>query len=241
MLKLSAAERVIYSIRLLVALVFFGPMLAISADEINGEIASSNKKSSVPSNVPSSSAGSAARDQQKLATAIFAGGCFWCMEPPFEKLKGVKAVESGYTGGHVENPTYEQVSYKETGHYEAVRVTYDPAVVSYQKLLDVFWRQVDPTDPNGQFVDQGSSYRTAIFYDSEVEKTLAEKSKAELAKSARFGKPIVTPVLPAKTFWLAEDYHQDYYKKNSVRYKFYRFRSGRDQFLEKHWGKDAKK
>ena len=174
----------------------------------------------------------------KLDTAIFAGGCFWCMEPPFEKLEGVKEVISGYTGGFKENPTYEEVSAGKTGHVESVQVIYDPAKISYEKLLDVFWRQIDPTDPGGQFVDRGTQYRSVIFYLTPEQKALAEKSREELQRSRRFNKQIVTEVLPAGKFYKAEEYHQDYYKKNPIRYKFYRFNSGRDQFLKKVWGEE---
>lgn len=171
-----------------------------------------------------------------LEKATFAGGCFWCMVPPFEKIDGVKLVVSGYTGGYKDNPTYEEVSAGKTGHVEAVQITYDPSKVSYEKLLDVFWRQVDPTDIGGQFVDRGSQYRSVIFFNTPAQKALAEKSKAELQKSGRFKKSIVTEILPAGKFYPAEEYHQDYYKKNPLRYKFYRFNSGRDQFLKKVWG-----
>jgi peptide methionine sulfoxide reductase msrA/msrB len=174
----------------------------------------------------------------RFEKATFAGGCFWCMEPPFEKLEGVKDVVSGYTGGHVANATYEQVSAGDTGHLESVEVLYDPAKVSYEKLLDVFWRQINPTDAGGQFVDRGSSYKTAIFYHTAEQKKLAGESKRKLEQSGRFDKPIVTEVRPAGPFYRAEDYHQDYYKKSSVRYKFYRFNSGRDQYLERIWGKE---
>jgi peptide methionine sulfoxide reductase msrA/msrB len=174
--------------------------------------------------------------ETKFEEAIFAGGCFWCMEPPFEKLDGVKEAVSGYTGGHKEDPTYKEVSAGGTGHVEAVKVIYDPSEVSYETLLEVFWRQVDPTDAGGQFVDRGSQYRSAIFYLSEGQKALAEKSKEALADSGRFDKPIVTEILPAGKFYRAEDYHQDYYKKSSIRYKVYRYGSGRDKFLEKAWG-----
>ena len=171
--------------------------------------------------------------------AIFAGGCFWCMEPPFEKLDGVKSVVSGYIGGSVKNPTYKQVSSGQTGHTEAVVITYDPAKVTYERLLNVFWRQINPTTPNQQFVDVGSMYRSGIFYLNEEQKMLAEKSKAELAKSGRYGtKKIVTEITKATTFYDAEEYHQDYYKKNPIRYKYYRYRSGRDQYLDEIWGKD---
>lgn len=173
-----------------------------------------------------------------LAVATFAGGCFWCMEHPFEKLDGVVEVVSGYTGGHVENPTYRQVSAGGTGHAEAVRITYDPAVIGYGKLLEVFWRNIDPTDAGGQFVDRGDQYRSAIFYHDEEQKRLAERSKAQMAASGRFDGPIVTEIVPASTFYPAEEYHQDYYRKNPLRYYFYRSGSGRDEYLEKTWGKD---
>jgi peptide methionine sulfoxide reductase msrA/msrB len=173
-----------------------------------------------------------------LQKATFAGGCFWCMEPPFEKLDGVTEVVSGYTGGTVVNPTYEQVSGGKTGHLESVEVTYDPAKVSYEKLLDVFWRQINPTDAGGSFVDRGSSYRSAIFYHTDEQKRLAEVSKSRLQQSGRFDKPIATEIRAAGPFYRAEDYHQDYWKKNPVRYKFYRYNSGRDQYIERVWGKD---
>jgi peptide methionine sulfoxide reductase msrA/msrB len=179
-----------------------------------------------------------AAGQEMKGEATFAGGCFWCMEPPFEKLDGVSGVVSGYTGGQEEKPTYEEVSAGKTGHVEAVKVLYDPARVSYQELLDVFWRQVDPTDAGGQFVDRGSQYLTAIFYHDEEQKKLAEKSKKELEASGRFDKPVVTPILPAVAFYDAEEYHQDYYRKNGFRYKFYRWGSGRDDFLKKAWGEN---
>jgi peptide methionine sulfoxide reductase msrA/msrB len=175
----------------------------------------------------------------KMEKATFAGGCFWCMTPPFEKLEGVEKVVSGYTGGHVVNPTYEQVVSETTGHYESVEITYDPAKVSYEKLLDVFWRQVNPVDDSGQFVDRGPSYKAAIFYHNEEQKRMAEDSKKKLERSGRFDKPVVTAILLAGPFYPAEEYHQDYWKKNPVRYKFYRYNSGRDQYLEKVWGKDA--
>ncbi len=174
--------------------------------------------------------------QTKYETATFAGGCFWCMEPPFEKLKGVSDVVSGYMGGTGANPTYED--YASKGHIEVVQITYDPSIVTYNKLLDVFWRQINPTDAGGQFVDRGPQYRSAIFYHNEEQKSLAEKSKADLEKSGKFDKPIVTEILKASTFYKAEEYHQDYYKKNPIRYKYYRSRSGRDEYLEKIWGHD---
>ncbi len=174
-------------------------------------------------------------EKAPLLKATFAGGCFWCMEKPFEHLKGVKEVISGYTGGRKENPTYKEVSSGTTGHLEAVEVIYDPTAVTYRELLEVFWRQIDPTDPEGQFVDRGSQYRTAIFYHSEEQKALAEESKRIMDASGIFDKPVVTEILPAGKFYLAEDYHQDYYKKNPLRYKFYRYGSGRDQFLDRVW------
>ncbi len=175
----------------------------------------------------------------KTETAIFAGGCFWCMEPPFEKLEGVLDVTSGYTGGSVKNPSYEEVSAGRTGHVEAVRVTFDASKISYERLLDVFWRQIDPTDPGGQFVDRGAQYRSAVFYQSPQQKALAERSRAELQRSGRFTRPLVTEILPAGPFYRAEEYHQDYYRKNPLRYKYYRFNSGRDKFLRKVWGEDS--
>ncbi len=176
---------------------------------------------------------------QKTEKATLAGGCFWCMETPFEKMDGVSEVISGYTGGHKENPTYEEVSAGRTGHLEAVQITYDPGKITYEKLLDIFWRQIDPTDAGGQFVDRGAQYRSAIFYHSPEQKELALKSRDALQRSGKFRKPIATEILPAAMFYPAEEYHQDYYKKNPVRYKFYRFNSGRDQFLKKTWNDEA--
>jgi len=178
------------------------------------------------------------RAETHLETATFAGGCFWCMEPPFEKLEGVISVTPGYTGGHKQNPTYEEVSSGGTGHVEAIRITFDPSKVSYSKLLEVFWQQIDPTDNGGQFVDRGSQYRSAVFYHSEEQKKLAEESRKELMSSGRFPKPVVTEIIPASEFYVAEAYHQDYYQTHPIRYKFYRYRSGRDQFLEKTWEKE---
>ena len=186
----------------------------------------------LPLVVTQTSAGS----MQQSEEAIFAGGCFWCMTAPFEKLNGVSEVLSGYTGGKGQNPTYEDYAAK--GHIEAVQVTYDPSKISYTELLDVFWRQIDPTDPGGQFCDRGPQYRSAIFYENDAQKQIAEKSKEALAKSGRYQKPIVTELIKASTFYKAEDYHQDYHKKNPIRYKFYRYNCGRDQYLEKIWGKD---
>lgn len=172
----------------------------------------------------------------KYQKATFAGGCFWCMEPPFEKLAGVKEVISGYTGGTVPYPDYEGVCSGKTGHYEAVRVIYDPAVISYEQLLDVFWRQIDPTDPGGQFADRGSQYRTAIFFHDEDQKALAMKSKEKLESSGRYDQPIATQILPAGPFYQAEEYHQDYHRKAPTRYCAYRAHSGREEFLKRTWG-----
>jgi peptide methionine sulfoxide reductase msrA/msrB len=169
------------------------------------------------------------------AVATFAGGCFWCMEPPFEKLPGVESVVSGYAGGTETNPTYEQVSAGATGHVEAVQVMYDPAQVTYERLLEVFWRQIDPIDDGGQFVDRGAQYRSVVFVHDDAQRAAAEASKAALAAGGRFEKPLVTRLVPFTTFYPAEEYHQDYYKKNPLRYRFYRSGSGRDQFLEKVW------
>ena len=176
--------------------------------------------------------------QKNLQTATLAGGGFWCVESDFEKLPGVVEAISGYTGGRGDNPTYE--NYGSKGHVEAVQVVYDPAKVSYQALLDYFWRHVDPTDPGGQFVDRGAEYRSVIFYHDPEQQRLAEASKQALEKSKRFGKPIVTEILPLTKFYRAEDYHQDYYKTHAVKYKYYRWNSGRDQFLQKVWGGEAK-
>jgi peptide-methionine (S)-S-oxide reductase len=174
---------------------------------------------------------------QGTAKATFAGGCFWCMEPPYDKLPGVISTTSGYMGGKKRSPTYEEVSTGTTGHTEVVQVVYDPAKVSYEKLLEVFWRNIDPTVRDQQFCDVGSQYRTGIFVHDEEQKRLAEASKAALEKSKPFKAPIVTPVQAAGEFWPAEDYHQDYYKKNPVRYKYYRTGCGRDDKLKQLWGK----
>lgn len=170
--------------------------------------------------------------------ATFAGGCFWCVESDLEKVPGVIEVVSGYTGGHKKLPTYKEVSAGTTGHVEAVQVTYNPEIISYDKLLDAFWRGIDPTDPGGQFADRGEQYSTAIFYHNDEQKKLAEASKARLDKSGRYERPVVTPIRPAEEFFPAEEYHQNYYDKNPVRYKTYRYLSGRDGFLKKTWGKD---
>ncbi len=169
------------------------------------------------------------------AIATLAGGCFWCMEGPFEALDGVHAVISGYTDGQVQNPTYSQVSSGGTGHTEAVQITYDPAKVSYEQLLEIFWRQIDPTDAGGQFADRGSQYRTGIYYHDEEQRRAAEASKSELGASGRFDKSIVTEIKAASTFYPAEDYHQDYYKTHPTRYKMYKIGSGRDGYVKKTW------
>jgi peptide methionine sulfoxide reductase msrA/msrB len=178
-------------------------------------------------------------ESKNLKTATFAGGCFWCVESDFEKVNGVVEAISGYTGGQKSNPTYQEVSAGVTGHAEAVQVTYDPAKITYKELLDVFWRHVDPTDDGGQFVDRGSQYRTAIFYHDEEQKRIAEESRAQLEKSGRFSGPVVTEIVPLTEFYPAEDYHQDYYTKNPLRYKLYRYGSGRDQFLNSTWNTEA--
>jgi len=172
-----------------------------------------------------------------LSKATFAGGCFWCMEGPFDKLNGVSSTTSGYIGGSNDNPTYEQVSAGWTGHAEAVQVIYDPKKVTYAKLLDVFWRNIDPLTPNAQFCDRGSQYRSAIFYHDAEQKRLAESSKSALEKSGRFKDKIVTQIAEATKFYAAEAYHQDYYIKNPVRYKYYRSGCGRDRRLKQLWGK----
>jgi len=172
---------------------------------------------------------------KKLEKATFAGGCFWCMEPPFEVLDGVDEVIAGYTGGDTENPSYEEVSSGKTGHYETVQITYDPEITSYEELLDVYWKQIDPTDVGGQFVDRGTQYRTAIFYHNQRQKDLARESKLRLEKSRKYDKPIVTEILPYTEFYAAEDYHQDYYQKNATRYEYYKQNSGREDYLKEKW------
>jgi peptide methionine sulfoxide reductase msrA/msrB len=189
--------------------------------------------------VQQSIAGDKPKEEMNLQNATFAGGCFWCTEADFEKLPGVVKVISGYAGGHKENPTYEEVSSGTTGYVEAIQVYYDPTKVTYEELLNYFWRHIDPTDPGGQFVDRGPQYRSVIFYQNEDQKELAEKSKEALEKSGKFGKPIVTEIVKFTSFYEAEEYHQDYYKKHPLRYKFYRYGSGRDQFLEKVWEKES--
>ena len=178
----------------------------------------------------------AGKSDRSIAVATFAGGCFWCVEEAFEKVPGVIRAVSGYTGGTVDKPTYEQVSAKSTGHYEAVQVTYDPSKVSYPQLVDWFWHNIDPVDAKGQFCDQGSPYYTAIFVHSEEQQKVAEESKQALEASGRLKETIATKILPAGPFWVAEDYHQDYYKKNPHRYQYYKTACGRASRLEQIWG-----
>jgi len=173
----------------------------------------------------------------KYEKATFAGGCFWCMEPPFDELPGVISTTSGYTGGQKKNPTYEEVSAGGTGHAESVEIVFDPAKVTYQQLLDVFWKNIDPLTPDRQFCDVGSQYRPAIFYHSEEQKRLALASKKAIEDSGRFKQPIVTEIVAASPFYRAEEYHQDYYKKNPIRFKYYKFGCGRARRLEQLWGK----
>jgi peptide-methionine (S)-S-oxide reductase len=181
--------------------------------------------------------GPATTPEDGRAVATFAGGCFWCMEPPYDELDGVLATTSGYAGGSTVDPTYQEVVRGGTGHAEVVQITYDPAKVTYEQLLEVFWRNVDPLDAGGQFCDRGDSYRTGIFVHDEAQRRLAEQSKQALADSDRFdGKPIVTEITDAGPFYPAEDYHQNYYETNPIRYKFYRWNCGRDQRLEQLWG-----
>ena len=197
-------------------------LIAVFFKTINGSSESSDKgKSSV---------------MPDIREATFAGGCFWCMEPPFEKLPGVSKVISGYTGGKKENPSYKEVATGSTNHAEAIEIHYDPSKISYNDLLEVFWRNVDPTDINGQFIDRGKQYRPVIFHHNKDQKKLAEKSRDRLEKSKRFKNKIVTSIVSSTIFYAAEEYHQDFYKKSKVRYKVYRVGSGRDEFLKKYWG-----
>ncbi|TKC19587.1 peptide-methionine (S)-S-oxide reductase MsrA [Robertmurraya kyonggiensis] len=175
-------------------------------------------------------------ENKEYELATFAGGCFWCMVKPFDEQPGIIKVLSGYTGGHKENPTYEEVCSETTGHYETVQITFDPNVFPYAKLLEFYWQQIDPTDPGGQFYDRGQSYQTAIFYHTEEQKALAEKSKQQLQETGPFNKPIATKILPAKRFYEAEEYHQHFYKKNPTRYNAYSQGSGRVAFIKNHWG-----
>lgn len=176
--------------------------------------------------------------KQQHEKATFAGGCFWCMVSPFQKSKGVLNVVSGYTGGDMENPTYSDVCTGKTGHYEAVQITFNPNLIGYRELLDIFWRQIDPTDPGGQFKDRGQAYQTVIFYHTDEQMRIAEESKKRLAESSRFDKPIVTAILPATVFYPAEDYHQDFHQKNNLRYTLYHKGSGREAFIKQHWPQD---
>ncbi len=175
----------------------------------------------------------------QTASAVFAGGCFWCMEGPFDELDGVISTTSGYSGGHIDNPTYEQVSAGKSGHIEVLQVTYDPAKISYQQLLQTFWVNIDPLDGGGQFCDRGSHYAAAIFYATEAEREAAQDSLLALAESGRFEAPIRTQLLAATKFYPAESYHQNYYQRNPVRYKYYRWHCGRDQRLNEVWGEQA--
>ena len=177
-------------------------------------------------------------DNMNKKIATFAGGCFWCVEQPFDKLKGVIESISGYTGGHEVSPTYEDVSAGTTGHLESVRIVYDPALIKYEQLLDLFWKQIDPTDPGGQFADRGHQYATAIFYHDEDQKKIAEKSKSKLDGSGIYGNPVVTRILPAGKFYAAEEYHQDYASKHPVKYKTYKHLSGRTPYIKKLWEKN---
>ena len=186
----------------------------------------------------STAGNSLAESASNHKVATFAGGCFWCMEPPFDALAGVISTTSGYTGGHLQDPSYKEVSRGGTGHTEAVQIIYDPEQISYAELLDVFWHNIDPTLANGQFCDMGSQYRSEIFYHDTEQQQLAMASKTALDELKPFPKPVVTAISPATTFYPAEDYHQDYYLKNPVRYKFYRYGCGRDQRLEQLWGKN---
>jgi methionine-S-sulfoxide reductase len=173
-----------------------------------------------------------------VQTAIFAGGCFWCMEPPYDNLPGIISTVVGYTGGEVENPTYEEVTTGTTGHAEAVKIEFDSTQISYSELLRIFWRNIDPTNPFGQFADRGSQYRTAIFYVDDDQKKAALQSKEELEKSGKFKDPVVTQIVSASVFYPAEDYHQEYYKKNPFHYNSYKIGSGRAGFLKKTWGEE---
>jgi peptide-methionine (S)-S-oxide reductase len=172
-----------------------------------------------------------------MEKATFAGGCFWCMVKPFDEWDGIEKVTSGYMGGHIENPTYEDVKRGDSGHVEVVQIEFNPEVFSYERLLEIYWMQIDPTDAGGQFHDRGESYKTVIFTHNKEQLKVAEQSKEALANSGRFKKPIVTEIKPAQTFWPAEDYHQDYYKKEQAHYKEDRAKSGRDEFIEEHWEK----
>jgi len=191
----------------------------------------------VPAAQPQTGGGQASGTRYEKAT--FAGGCFWCMEPPFDALPGVISTTSGYTGGHTKNPTYKEVSAGGTGHAEAVEVVYDPAKITYARLLDVFWKNIDPITPDQQFCDVGTQYRSGIFYHNDEQKRQAEASKKALESSGRFHQPIVTEIVAASAFYRAEEYHQDYYKKNPLRFNFYKYGCGRAKRLEELWGKGS--
>ncbi|GGM41430.1 peptide methionine sulfoxide reductase MsrA [Paraliobacillus quinghaiensis] len=171
----------------------------------------------------------------EINIATFAGGCFWCMVKPFDQWDGVHKVVSGYTGGEIENPSYEEVKNGESGHYEAVQISYDPNIIDYKQIVDLYWPQIDPTDPDGQFHDRGPQYRTAIFYHDMKQKSIAEASKNTLIESGKFQKPIVTEILPAQTFYPAEEYHQNFHQKNQAEYLEDRAKSGRDDFIKENW------
>ncbi len=211
------------SIKLVVLLLAAGTMLACASGQ-----------------EPQAAAAKPAPADASLETALFAGGCFWCVESAFDGVDGVVEAVSGYSGGKSKNPTYKDVSSGRSGHVEVVQVRYDPAQISYRELLDIFWRQIDPTDPGGQFADRGGQYKTYVYYRDESQREQAEQSKAELARSGRFDKPLVTEIVPAGPFYPAEEYHQDYAIKHPVEYKRYRYGSGRTPYLERVWGADAK-
>lgn len=178
-------------------------------------------------------------NKKKLERATFAGGCFWCMQPFFDRTKGVKETMVGYMGGDTKDPTYEEVSQGDTGHAEVIQITYDPAEVAYEKLLNIFWRNIDPTQKNAQFVDYGTQYRSAVFYHNDEQRQIAEASKKELAASGRFDSPIMTEIVQASVFYPAEEYHQKYYQKSSMRYEMYSENTGRKEFKKRYWGRDA--
>ena len=218
-------------------LLTFGTLACSGNTEADPMPAAQSEASSDGSAASSSAAAAAdAPDGEGLAKATFAGGCFWCMEPPFDKIDGVVSTLSGYAGGELKDPTYEQVSSGGTGHAEVVQITYDPEKVSYEQLLEVFWRNIDPTDAGGQFCDRGDQYRSAVFTHDDQQRRLAAASKESLESSGRLGKPIVTEIEPLDVFYPAEEYHQDFYEKNPARYKSYRFGCGRDRVLDRLWG-----
>lgn len=221
-----------------VLLLTFGAFACTRATEADPKPAGQNEMASESGSMaaPDSSGEGSSAEMEGLAKATFAGGCFWCMEPPFDKIDGVVSTISGYAGGRVKNPTYKQVSAGGTGHAEVVQITYDPEKVSYEKLLEVYWHNVDPTDAGGQFCDRGNQYRSTIFTHDETQRRLATASKEELEESGRLSKPVVTEIEPLDAFYPAEDYHQDFYEKNPTRYKSYRFGCGRDRVLKKLWG-----